>query len=238
MTLLDLIYPRRCPVCNEVRPFGESGACPACLEALSFVSQPACMGCGKELKGGGSYPFGGEEYCPDCLRHKRSFSGGIALLNYNEAARKVMAGLKYKNRREYADFLAAEMTKRRGRQILRLGADVLVPVPVHKKRRRERGYNQAELLAKGLSKRLSIPVRRLLIRTENTQAQKELGYEARQRNEERAFSAADCEGIRRALLVDDIYTTGATAESCTRALLSAGVGQVFLLNMAVGVRRD
>lgn len=236
--ILDVIYPRRCPVCDEILEFGASGVCPACLPQLSFVSQPVCMGCGKELKTGGFESFGAAEYCPDCIRHKRSFSGGTALLNYNEAARKLMSGLKYKNRREYVDFLAQEMVKRHGRQILRLRADALVPVPVHKKRRRERGYNQAELLAKGLSRRLSIPVKKLLFRVENTQAQKKLGYEARQKNEEKAFAAAECGGIGRLLLVDDIYTTGATAESCTKALLLAGADQVFLLNMAIGIGRN
>ena len=236
--IFDLIYPRRCPVCNEVLPFGDRGACSACMEELSFVSQPVCMGCGKELKKS-SFDCGpAEEYCPDCMRHRRSFLGGIALLNYNEGARKVMAGLKYKNRREYADFLTEEMVKRHGRQILRLQAEAIVPVPIHKKRRRERGYNQAELLAEGLSRRLSIPVKKLLFRVENTTAQKKLGYEARQKNEEKAFAAADCKGMGRVLLVDDIYTTGATAEACTRALLGAGVFQVFLLNMAIGIRRD
>lgn len=236
--IFDLIYPRRCPVCNEVLPFGDSGACPACLEKLSFVSQPVCMCCGKELKKSGFDNGQTEEYCSDCMCHKRSFLGGIALLNYNDGARKVMAGLKYKNRREYADFLTEEMVKRHGRQILRLKAEAIVPVPIHKKRRRERGYNQAELLAKGLSRRLSIPVKTLLLRVENTTAQKKLGYEERQKNEEKAFAATNCKGMGRVLLVDDIYTTGATAESCTKALLSAGVSQVFLLNMAIGIRRN
>lgn len=195
------------------------------------------MSCGKELESSGFDSFGAVEYCPDCMRHMRSFSGGIALLNYNEAARRLMAGLKYKNRREYAEFLTEEMVKRHGRQILRLKADALVPVPIHKKRRRERGYNQAELLAGGLSKRLSIPVKTLLFRVENTTAQKKLGYEARQKNEEKAFQATDCDGLETLLLVDDIYTTGATAEACTAALLSAGAHRIFLLNMAIGMGR-
>lgn len=236
--LLDLIYPRRCVVCDEVLAFGEKGVCPECEGALSFVRQPVCMKCGKELKGRGFDSFGAEEYCRDCMRHERSFSGGIALLNYNDGARKLMAGLKYKNRRGHVDFLAEEMAKRHGRKILRLRADALVPVPVHKKRLRERGYNQAELLAKGLSRRLSIPTKRLLRRVEYTEAQKKLGYEARQRNEERAFAAADCTGMKRLLLVDDIYTTGATADACTKALLAAGAGQVFLLSMAIGIGRE
>ncbi|MCI8550889.1 MAG: ComF family protein [Lachnospiraceae bacterium] len=236
--ILDFIYPRRCPVCNEVLPFGPFCICDGCRKKLSFVSQPVCMGCGKEMKKSGFDSFGAEEYCPDCMRHEKCFSGGIALLNYDETAKKLMAGLKYKNRREYAGFLAEEMVRRHGKKILRLRADGLVPVPIHRKRRRERGYNQAELLAKELSWRLSLPVKQLLSRMEDTQAQKKLGYEARQKNEAGAFTARDCNGMGNLLLVDDIYTTGATAQACTKALLEAGAGKVWLLNMAIGIGRS
>ena len=252
--ILDLLYPGRCPVCNEILPFGYHGACRSCAPSLSYVSQPACMGCGKELEPAEAE----EEYCRDCLRHRRSFAGGIALLNYNEAARRIMMGLKYKNRREYARFLADEMLRRHGRRILRLKADALVPVPIHRDRRRERGYNQAELLAKELSRGLStaisaqkndsssdcrrkdgIPVKNLLLRVENTAAQKSLGYEARQKNEAKAFRAAgSCGEYRRLLLVDDIYTTGATAQACAQALLSAGADEVWILSMAIGMGRQ
>ena len=149
-----------------------------------------------------------------------------------------MAGLNFKNRREYAGFLAGEMARRHGKKILRFGASALVPVPVHRKRYRERGYNQAELLAKELSWRLSIPVKMVLSRVEDTQAQKKLGYEARQKNAAGAFMARDCKGMGNLLLVDDIYTTGATAQACTEALLAAGAGKVWLLNMAIGIGRS
>ena len=232
--ILDLIYPKRCPVCGEALPWGSRGICSACRGALSDVRQPACMGCGKELdRTGGRREF--PELCPDCRRRPRSFSGGIILLHYNEGAKKVLYGLKYQNKRDTALFLAEETVKRHGRRILRFGPEALVPVPLHRSRRRERGYNQAQLLAAALGKELGIPVRQLLVRTEQTAAQKRLGYAARQRNEAGVFRAS-VPHIRekRLMLVDDIYTTGATAENCTRALLRAGAGEVWILAMAAG----
>ena len=78
--ILDFIYPRRCPVCNEVLPFGPFRICGGCQDKLSFVSQPVCMRCGKEMEKGGFDSFGAEEYCLDCMRHEKSFCGGVALL--------------------------------------------------------------------------------------------------------------------------------------------------------------
>lgn len=238
MVILDMLYPRHCPVCGEILPYGEGYVCQGCQRELSYVSQPVCMQCGKELEAGNQWAA--PEFCADCLQRKRDFDGGIALLNYNEAAKKIMAQLKYQNKREYAKFLADEMAKRHGKQILKLRPDVLVPVPIHKKRRRVRGYNQAELLACALGKRLEVPVeKRLLIRTENTTAQKQLGYKERQKNEKKAFQAAGTERKRlgTVMLVDDIYTTGATAQACTQALILAGAEKVYLLNMAIGCGR-
>lgn len=232
-----MLYPRRCPLCGEVLPYGGGHICKRCKEKLSYVKQPVCMRCGKELRSGNQWSA--PEFCQDCLRRERDFSGGIALLNYNAAAKEIMVQLKYQNKREYAGFLAEEMAKRHGRQILRLKPDAFVPVPIHKKRRRERGFNQAELLARSLGRKLGIPVEtKLLVRIENTKAQKQLGYKDRQQNEKKAFRAVKTDKkLGTLMLVDDIYTTGATAQACTQALLSAGAEKVYLVSMAIGYER-
>lgn len=178
------------------------------------------------------------EYCSDCLRHPRSFDRGLALLNYNEAARHSMAKIKYNNKRQYLDFYAAAISRRFGKLLMRMEADALVPVPIHPSRRRKRGFNQAEELADRIGKQLGIPVRSdLLVRTRKTLPQKELNPTERLKNLEEAFCVPRGRGhIGSVILVDDIYTTGSTAEACTRALRQAGAEHVFVLSVCIGKR--
>lgn len=228
--LTDLLFPRRCPVCGDiVLPRGEL-ICPACVKKLSFVKQPVCKKCGKEISSAE------REYCLDCTKHKRSFDYGRALLNYNDTAKKSMADIKYRNTREYLDFYAEAVCLRYGTALLRLGADALVPVPVHPSRRRQRGFNQAEIFACRIGARLGIPVRtELLVRSKKTAPQKQLNPKERLHNLEEAFTAGEVpEGVRRVILVDDIYTTGSTIEACTRALLRAGVKNVYFIAICIG----
>lgn len=107
--------------------------CPECIASLSPVRQPVCMRCGKEVTGSRI------EYCPDCMRHPRSFDGGAALFHYNEAARRSMAAIKYKNRREYLDFYSQALFPAMENGCLIFSLMPWVPVPVHPARRRKRG---------------------------------------------------------------------------------------------------
>ena len=222
---LDALYPRRCPVCGEIVTPKGGLICPSCLLRLSPVKSPVCQKCGKEV-------WSEEiEYCPDCVKHRRSFARGMALFNYTEEAARSMAAVKYKNKREYLDFYGAVLAARYENQIRRMQVDVLVPVPVHPSRKRARGFNQAEVLAVCLGKRLGIPVGSgMLIRDKKTKPQKELSAADRLKNLSGAFRAGTIpEGIKTVLLVDDIYTTGSTVEACARALRSAGVSRVYFV---------
>ena len=169
------------------------------------------------------------EYCSDCMGHFHAFESGVALLNYDETARSVMAQIKYKNKREYLDFFGAAMAKRYGRTVARMAVEAIVPVPIHSSRRRARGFNQAEVLAEILGDKLKIPVEpQMLTREKKTRPQKELSAAERLKNLSGAFAAGkECGRIKRVLLVDDIYTTGSTIEACARVLQSAGVETVY-----------
>ena len=228
-TAADLLFPRRCPVCGGVvMPKGRL-ICPACLKQLSFVSSPACMKCGKEI---GSRD---QEYCTDCIRRKKSFTRGFALLNYDSRAAVSMAAVKYHNKREYLDFYARAAALRFEKQFRQAGIQVIVPVPVHASRLKTRGFNQAAVLAEKLSAELGIPWEELLIRVKKTDPQKSLGSAERLKNLRGAFEAEQEAGKwERVLLVDDIYTTGSTAEICSRALLKTGVKQVFVFAVCIG----
>ena len=233
---LDCLYPRRCPVCGEIVVPKGALICPDCEKQISWVDGAVCQSCGRQLSDETA------EYCPDCMRRRHSFDGGIALCNYNDAARTSMAKIKYQGRREYLDYYGQVFVKRLGRKIAGFHPDVLVPVPVHPARKKKRGFNQAEVLAERISEELEqqyhirIPVcPELLSRTKKTLPQKDLSAAERLKNLEGAFEAGTVPpGIRRVLLVDDIYTTGSTADTCAKALKQAGVRKVYIATACIG----
>lgn len=224
MNVLDILFPRRCPVCGEVVEQEGGLICPSCFLKLSFIKSPTCKKCGKEIIDETM------EFCEDCMAHRHAFEYGIGLVNYDETARKSMVKIKYENKREYLDFYGNAMAVRHGRAILDMHVDAIVPVPVHPSRKRRRGFNQAEILADIIGEKLGIPVETgLLFRTRKTLPQKELTAAERLKNLSGAFRAGKVpDGIKNVLLVDDIYTTGSTAEACARVLQRAGVEKIYV----------
>ena len=218
---IDSIFPRTCPVCKEiVMPRGQL-ICRECLAQLSFVTEPVCVKCGKQIL------TQSRELCYDCAHHERTFIANRAMLNYEENARECMVGLKYNNCREHAELFGQMMTIRLRDFILEMNPDCLVPVPVHRQRLKIRGYNQAELVAQVIGREMDIPViGSILIRRKHTEAMKKLNAEERLKNLREAFDVnreAIPEGISRVMLVDDIFTTGATIEACSKILCAEGL---------------
>lgn len=227
---VDVLFPRRCPVCEGiVIPFGDL-ICPGCVGRLSLVRQPVCKTCGKEVESDRV------EYCFDCTRYRRGFERNMALLNYNEAASRSMAAVKYRNRREYLDFYGQAICLKYGKILKRLHPDGVVPVPVHSSRKKIRGFNQAEILAKHISDNLEIPIYPdALKRIKKTAPQKELNPSQRLRNLKEAFAPGQLPGgACTVILVDDIYTTGSTLEACTGVLKQMGVSRVYGVTVCVG----
>ncbi|MFW6680610.1 double zinc ribbon domain-containing protein [Lacrimispora sp. AGF001] len=228
--IIDLLFPRRCPVCDGiVMPKGRL-ICPDCVRVLSFVKDPVCKKCGKEL-------FSSDmEYCFDCVKHRRTFEYGRALINYDEHAKTSMAKIKYKNKREYLDFYGDAISLRYEKLIRRMEADGLVPVPVHPSRKKERGFNQAEVLAQKIGAKLNIPVfPDILVRNKKTMPQKALNPTERLKNLEEAFMPGKIvAGVKNVILIDDIYTTGSTVEACTRVLKKSGINKVYILTICIG----
>lgn len=227
---LDLLYPPVCPLCSTVLRADEKLVCRACKASLPYINSPYCLKCGKEI-------FREEdEFCEDCKELSRTYIRGFPAMRYEGRVKDSLMDFKYHNRREYADFFACEIVKRHGKSIVEMAPEVLVPVPVHWAKRRRRGYNQAELLAKGLSDYLNIPVDSGLIqRRVNTMPQKKLDPAQRENNLKKAFLSAknivkyDC-----VMLVDDIYTTGATVEACTKVLRDMGIHRVYYTSVCIG----
>lgn len=234
---LGLIFPRTCPICADIVTPAGALICADCARRLPLVRQPVCKKCGKEILSELV------EYCLDCSRHPRSFEAGMALLNYDEMVGRSMAEIKYKNRREYLDFYAEALSIRYRKQIGRIRPDLLIPVPVHASRKRSRGFNQAEELAKRLGKLWALPVNaRFLVRGRKTNPQKELSPSERLKNLQDAFEcrhrALEGDVPNTVILIDDIYTTGSTVEACTRILKAAGVERVYVTVICIGSGRD
>lgn len=167
----------------------------------------------------------------------KSFEQGMVFAVYGGAMRESLVRVKYHNLRQDLEWFCQESAKRYASWAAYKQIQALVPVPVHPSRRRERGYNQAEEIAKRLGKIWGIPVlKNGLKRVKKTVAQKELDAQQRLHNLEQAFAFGEIPSkIQNVLLVDDIYTTGSTMQVCTQVLLKGGVRRVCCFSLAAGV---
>ncbi len=208
------------------------GICTACRQRLQPVGSQVCMHCGRPLENGRA------EYCPDCRKKDftRSFRAGRSLFLYQGAVPGMMYRFKYAERQEYAQFFALCAAYAYTDWIRHIRPDVIMPVPMYRRKQRRRGYNQAAVFGRELGRIFGIPYTdRCVRRIRNTQPMKELDDIGRVRNITGAFAAAsELDGYRSVLLVDDIYTTGATADEVSRTLLEAGVGCVYFLSISIG----
>ena len=228
--LLDLLYPRRCPVCLAALPPGKALICPPCRDRIRYVREPVCYKCGKPLSDET------RELCRNCEKRRPSFREGLSWAEYtSDYTRRMMNEVKYHGDPQLLNFPCADLLERQGSRIRDWGAEALIPVPVHRKRLLSRGYNQAEEIALRLSRGLQIPVdSTLLTRRAETKAQKALTSEGRAMNLMGAFQVSRPCPYETLILVDDIYTTGATAEACTRTLLRAGAREIYFISLAIG----
>ena len=271
----ELVYPRRCPVCD--RPVNPAGAliCPECEKLLKRTEGPVCRRCGKPLRSPLSVPM---HLCHDCRMHPHVYERGCAVFTYHSVAGSLFR-FKYKGRQEYGAYFGrcmaeklAEFAAGPGSRIYRESfagmpsdgkstagqnmarqnsakkispqipvrgsarPDFLVPVPVSEDRLRKRGYNQALILAREISRLTGIPVREdVLGRVTDTLPMKNMTPEERQNNLKRAFqSFGNDVSLNSIMLIDDIYTTGATIDACAHALSQKGAERVFFMSLAIG----
>ena len=182
----------------------------------------------------------GREYCHDCIQKgytKHSFiAQAKALYLYKGKIKKTMYRFKYNNKREYAAFFAQKAVEQYTTWMKRTGVQVIIPVPMYRSKKRQRGYNQAETFAKELARLWGIPCDATIVkRVINTTPQKGLGEKQRKNNLKNAFHVEEnVVQYSCAMVVDDIYTTGSTAEAVARELIKRGTRQVYLLTICIG----
>jgi ComF family protein len=244
----DLLFPRQCEGCGgDLGGSGNALFCWDCLASLPYLRPPFCARCGDFVAG----DVPGDFVCASCARHPPAFDLARSAFRFDGAVAQAVKRLKYRDGIWIAPGLGAFLaeTWRALPQTLRPAVDWVTPVPLASARARERGYNQAGLLAKALARRLRLPCREVLRRTRDTGTQTKLTAQERRKNVRGAFAVKAAyrgapgswrarwfppvEGAR-ILLVDDVITTGATVDECARALKAAGAAAVYALSAARG----
>ncbi|MFV0465927.1 MAG: double zinc ribbon domain-containing protein [Lachnospiraceae bacterium] len=225
----DILLPRRCPICGQI-PSGADRICPDCLKKIRIAVEPVCTNCGKPIE------KVQDEICYDCGRTRHLFRQGKAYCLHTGVIRDSMYQIKYANKREYMQVFAKEWYDLNCEWISRKQIQMIIPIPLHRKKRRQRGYNQAKVMADELGKYLDIPVEhKLLYRCRQTRPQKDLNDTMRRQNLKNAFQTVSSPiRLKNILLVDDIYTTGSTIDAAVSALLEAGVENVYFAVISIG----
>lgn len=227
--IVDILYPPRCPLCDDVLFPGQS-ICTGCVKEVKLMREPVCKKCGKALTDER------REFCTDCGKKKHFYCQGKAVFSYEGKIKSSMYRFKYANKREYAAFYAEKAAYLYENWVREKQIEIIVPVPMYFLKKRRRGYNQAEVFAKQLGKKLNIPVdNKLVKRIRNTVPQKELNDVQRKSNLKNAFQlATDIVKYKQILLVDDIYTTGSTIDEISGVLLNAGVKNIYYICISIG----
>lgn len=232
--VVDALLPPLCLGCHAVVET-HGALCAPCWAKIGWLAPPLCACCGLPF----DFDAGGDVRCAACLRDPPAFARARAVFRYDEASRHLILAFKHADRTQAAPAFGQWLARAGG--ALLQDADLVAPVPLHWLRLAWRRYNQAALIARcaaDAAGRRCVPD--LLVRRRRTPSQGELGRAERRRNVRRAFAvqprhAAALDGAR-VLLVDDVFTTGATVEECAATLLAGGAAAVDVLTLARVVR--
>jgi ComF family protein len=232
---LGLLYPEVCQLCGEARATPAEGyVCGGCRARVRFIREPFCERCGRPYEGDITTRF----ECANCLEMEWHFRSARSAVAARDPVLEVIHRYKYQRALWFEPFLA-ELLIQAARPALRgQNRDVIVPVPLHPAKQRQREFNQAERLARRLGAATQIPVnKRLLQRVIPTRTQTQLSRPERLANVRNAFAMRKGQRLNgeRIVLVDDVFTTGATTSACARVLAAAGAGEVCVWTVARGI---
>lgn len=233
--LFDFFLPGECPICAKAAYLDDvSFSCLSCLDSVAWIQQSRCKLCGVGMDG---MDYAGL-ICKNCREFPPLFGAGRAMFYLNKAGRQLVHQLKYdRNKRILED---VPFFLERAPQFLEfLTGAVLIPVPLHPKKLYKRGYNQSLWIAEAFAREagVSTVAYDCLKRVRNTPTQTKLDRKERQQNVKNAFALKDgtcLDGFDRVVLVDDVYTTGATLDACAKALIDRGVGLVEVATLGHG----
>jgi len=231
----QFFLPPQCPCCEKFLEEGQQGFCSKCLSEIHWIESPYCSVCGipfisKEVE---SHP------CGACVTHRKYFTMARALGTYEGSLQEAIHHWKYEGKTNLTPFFAEWLAEGLKRYWEPDSLDLLIPVPLHTQRLRERGFNQVLVLVKELSRRTGIPYRKTTLQKKKpTVPQVNLSGAERGKGLRGAFHVIGKEELvgKSALLVDDVYTTGATVNECSRVLRRGGAKRVDVLTLAHAIR--
>ncbi len=230
---LDALFPRRCAVCRRAIPSSESGAiCGTCWTAIARIEGPQCPVCGSPFRSDAALSHSPTHRCGACREAPPSFTRAVSAGLYEGVLAEAIRGCKYRN---IVKLIPALSPLLRPALDALPAADAVVPVPLHPRRLRQRGFNQSLLLAAWVSRSVERPLwPDALRRIRWTEPQITLDRAQRRSNVRGAFRVRRPRQVkgRRVILVDDVYTTGATANECARVLRGAGAEEVYVVTLA------
>ncbi|MFH1046336.1 MAG: ComF family protein [Candidatus Omnitrophota bacterium] len=231
--IINLVYPLACAVCGErLDPLSARPLCDGCWQSIKFILPPFCRCCGKHL------PASAQRYafvCSDCQQARHFFKAARSACAYEGVIKECIHLLKYAQKFALNRPLSALMIGFAQRHLRLDTIDLILPVPLHQVKLRERQFNQATLLARTLAKEFSRDIHeKTLVRIRNTPSQTALTKAQRLKNVAGAFSVRLPASIdkKRILLIDDVFTTGATVGECAKVLTQAGARSVEILTLA------
>ncbi|QEK11303.1 ComF family protein [Crassaminicella thermophila] len=233
-TLLDFLYPRNiyCIVCKKgIKKTQKYSLCKSCYEKIKFIDLCACEKCGKPLE-----KLYLPTKCPDCLKTEHIFTKAFSCVVYDDNMKQLVHRLKYGKERYIAYHMAEIMVDKLKKEGLS-EIDFVIPVPLHKRKERERGFNQAYLLAKYIGKAMDWNAdRKNLVKIKETLSQNQLSKDERKKNLKNVFSVVskDIYKGKTILMVDDVYTTGNTIDACSKEILKASPKNIFVISFATG----
>ncbi|MDB6018840.1 MAG: putative amidophosphoribosyltransferase [Pedosphaera sp.] len=234
-TGLGFLYPEVCQICRQEHATAPEGfVCAACWQQVRFIKAPFCERCGLPYAGDITTAFECHN-CRDAVLHFRTARSAVTA---NKLMLEIIHRYKYNRQLWFEPFLADLLVRAATPVLAREQCDLLIPVPLHAAKRRERGFNQAERLAACLSRATRIPVNNhLLQRVKPTQTQTRLHRDERAKNVQHAFALRPGRQLHgeKVVLLDDVFTTGATTSACARVLLSAGASDVCVWTVARGL---
>lgn len=225
--LLDLVFPHRCPACQTACP-ADRVFCPPCLQSVHPIGPPLCPRCFWP------YPSGPDRLCPACSNKPPPYRRAVALFEYGGQVARAVRSLKYRGRLHVARTLGRLMSA----HVAALGPDLVVPVPLHPRRLRQRGFNHACELARWACRGQPFKVAPAVLARRKDGPTQASSTPARRRSlRSSAFAVVRPSSVRgkSILLVDDVMTTGATAAACSKTLVTAGAGAVDVITLCRSV---